>query len=66
MKDDEATKNKRFTKRYVEASLEKKNNTNKRLRWGHFVWMKKKSQNRYEKKKEKWGCINKEKKLSQD
>ena len=41
MKDDEATKNKRFIKRYVETSLGKKK-TNKRLRWGHILGMKKK------------------------
>ena len=50
-------KNKRFTKRYMETSWEKKNNKNKRLWWAHNLEMKKKLQNMIG--KNRWGCKNK-------
>jgi len=43
-------KNKRFTKKYMETSWERKNNKNKRLRWAHNLEMKK-IQNKEERRK---------------
>ena len=52
-------KNKRFTKRYIETSWERKNNTNKRLRWAHNHEIKRKYRMKKIEEKEKVSTQNK-------
>ena len=63
MKKGEDAKNKRFVKRDVETSSEKKKtNTNKRSGWGHILRWKKNYRIWWMKKRKRWGRKQTEKK----